>query len=205
MLSLYQRTDCPFCWKVRLALQELSLAYDVVEIQLGEKHSQVLSHSPTGTVPVLVDGDVVIWESSIMLDYLDARYGPGRLMPPEPKQQARVRNLQAYSDKCVGPAMRDFVFEKRSKPKSEWNLCVIKEGELQWQACQAYLEKQLLPSGCFALSFGAADCSLAARCGVADAYGASVSVKFPKLRSWYEQVVLRASWSTAYPKQFIST
>ncbi len=186
-----------------MALQEMSVAHDIVGTQLGEKHPEVVRHSPTGTVPVLVDGNVVIWESSIMLDYVDAQYAPGRLIPAEPGHQARVRTLHAYSDKCVGPALRDLVFEKRSKPESEWDLSVIQESELKWLACQAYLEEQLTPGGFFGPEFGAADCALAARCGVAEAYGVDVSGKYPKLRDWFGQVKLRASWCAAYPEQFI--
>ncbi len=203
MLTLYQRTDCPFCWKVRLALQELSIAHDIIETQLGEKHPEVVRHSPTGNVPVLVDGNVVIWESSVMLDYLDAQYSLGRLIASEPSQQARVRTLHAYSDKCVGPALRDLVFEKRSKLESECDLGVIQSSELKWLACQAYLEEQLTPQGFFGPEFGAADCALAARCGVAEAYGAGVSDKYPVLRDWFNQARLRSSWSAAYPQQFI--
>lgn len=204
MLTLYQRTDCPFCWKVRLALHELSVAHEIIEIPFGQKHPDVLRLSPTGTVPVLVDGEVVIWESSVMLDYLDARYRPGQLLPSEPNQQARVRTLQTYSDKCVGPALRDLVFEKRSKPQSEWDLLVIQNSEIKWQACQSYLEQQLTSGDFFGLAFSAADCALAARCGVAGAYGAGVSTNYPKLHSWFGQIKLRASWNAAYPEQFLS-
>lgn len=204
MLTLYQRTDCPFCWKVRLALRELSVAHEIIETRLGEKHPDVMRHSPTQTVPVLVDGDVVIWDSSIMLDYLDAQYAPGRLIPLEPAQQARVRTLHAYSDKCVGPAIRDLVFEKRSKLEPEWDLGVIQGSELKWRACQAYLEGQLTSAGFFGVEYGAADCALAARCGVAEAYGADVSTEYPHLHGWFGQVKLRPSWSAAYPENFIS-
>ena len=54
MLTLYQRTDCPFCWKVRIALAELDIEYQSVDTVLGEKHPEVQRLSPTGTVPVLV-------------------------------------------------------------------------------------------------------------------------------------------------------
>ena len=103
----------------------------------------------------------------------------------------------------MGPALRDLVFEKRSKLESEWDLSVIRESELKWLACQAYLEEQLTLGGFFGPEFGAADCALAARCGVAEAYGAGVGDKYPKLRDWFGQVKVRASWSAAYPKQFI--
>ena len=162
MITLYERTDCPFCWKLRLALAELGLGYKVVATRLGEKHPDVLRLSPTGTVPVIVDGDVVIWESGVALDYLDARYGPGSLFPAEPGRQAWVRSLHAYSDKCIGPALRDLVFEKRAKLRSEWDMAVMERSESTWLACQDWLEKNLKPEWMGGCWLSAAECALAA-------------------------------------------
>ena len=202
MITLYERTDCPFCWKVRLALAELGLAYRSVATQLGEKHPEVLRLSPTGTVPVMVDGDVVIWESGVALDYLDARYKPGSLLPADPGQQAWVRSLHAYSDKCIGPALRDLVFEKRSKHREEWDLAVIANGQAAWRACQAWLEAYIASASLNGRWLTAAECALAARCGVAEAYGEAVSTASPQLHEWYEAVKWRPAWNVAYPESF---
>lgn len=205
MITLYQRTDCPFCWKVRLALAELAVEYELVEVQLGEKNPEVLRLSPTGTVPVMVDGDIVIWESGIILDYLDAQYKPGFLIPENVDQQMAVRSVHAYSDKCVGPALRDLVFEKRSKPAADWNSQLIRASEAKWLECQAYLESQLINQSFSLNEFNAADCALAARCGVAEAYGVPVSDDHPLLRSRYSAAKSRHSWNIAYPEKFLST
>ena len=90
MLTLYQRTDCPFCWKVRIALAELDVEHQLVDTELGQKHPEVGRLSPTGSVPVLVDGELAIWESAVILDYLDARYGPGRIISCDPVAQSRL-------------------------------------------------------------------------------------------------------------------
>lgn len=202
MITFYQRSDCPFCWKVRLALVELRLDYTVVDTRLGEKHPDVLRLSPTGTVPVLVDGDVVIWESGVMLDYLDQRYAPGALLPSDPALQAGIRLMHAYSDKCIGPALRELVFEKRSKPSSEWDQELVSSSERAWGACQDYLETRLEPRNHSGETLNAAECALAARCGVAEAYGADVGEEYTSLHSWFEAVKLRPSWELAYPESF---
>ncbi len=203
MLTLYQRTDCPFCWKVRIALEELSLDYEIVPLRLGDKHPDVVKLSPTGTVPVFVAGQAVVWESSVILDYLDRRFAPGRLIPAEPDAEARVRLLQAYSDKVVGGCMKDLVFEKRSKPESEWDADLIRAAEAKWHACQAWLEAQLGRNALFGKGFSAADCALAARFGVAAAYGAAVTEEYPALHSWFAAVRARPAWRSAYPTSFI--
>lgn len=140
-----------------------------------------------------------------MLEYLDARYVPGSLFAPEPDLQAAVRSLHAYSDKCVGPAIRELVFEKRSKPESQWRREVIEESNIKWRKCQAYLESHLTQPYFSGMKFGAADCALAARCGVAHAYGAPVAADFVQLHRWFDAAKSRRGWQAAYPTSFIET
>lgn len=205
MVTLYQRTDCPFCWKVRLALAELSLEYRTVETKLGEKHPDLQRLSPTGGVPVMVEGDVVVWESAVILDYLDRRYAPGCLIPTDPAAEARVRSLQVYSDKLVGSCLFRLVSEKRSKLERDWDRELIEKSETAWRSCQAWLEPYLDGRDFFGAGFSAADCALASRCGVGEAYGAAVSADFPNLHRWYRAVKTRPAWEAAYPTSFIRT
>jgi len=205
VITLYERSDCPFCWKVRIALAELGVDYKSVASKLGEPHPEVRRLSPVHTVPVLVDGDVVIWESAIVLDYLDATYGQERLLPADPAQQTQVRLLHAYSDKCVGPALRDLVFEKRSRPRAEWDQQLIESSEQRWRDCQQWLEDNaVLDAATRPAVLNAAECALAARGGVAAAYGSPIGREFPALFAWFERVKERASWDAAYPTSFIS-
>lgn len=203
MITVYQRTDCPFCWKVRIALSELGLEYQVVETRLGEKHPEVGRLSPTGSVPVLVDGETSIWESAVILEYLDTRYAPGKLFPGDPAGQARIRLLHAYSDKVVGAGLRELVFERRSKPVQDWNQDIISQGTEKWRDCLRALEQKLGGKPYFGEGYSAADCALSARCGVAAAYSAGVTAEFPRLQRWFEAVVRRPSWAAAYPVSFI--
>lgn len=205
MITLYERTDCPFCWKVRLALAELDIEYLIESTRLGEKHPAVAELSPTATVPVLVDGDTVIWESAVILEYLDSCYAPGRLFPGDAASQARVRLLHAYSDKIVGGCLRELVFEKRSKPERDWDRGIIQASEKKWRDCQTRMENDLGENSFFGEGYAAADCALAARFGVAEAYGAAVGEDFPRLQRWYASVVARPSWKLAFPTSFIRT
>lgn len=203
MITLYQRTDCPFCWKIRIALAELGLEYATVETGLAEKHPEVLRLSPTGTVPVLVDDGLVVWDSGVIVEYLDSHYAPGRLFATDAAVQVNIRLLHAYSDKVVGGNLRALVFEKRSKPERDWDPETIRSGTAGWRKCMAYLEEQLGAKPYFGHGYSAADCALAARCGVAQAYGADVTEDFPCLQRWHRAVMARPSWEAAYPTSFI--
>jgi glutathione S-transferase len=204
MITLYQRTDCPFCWKVRLALAELGLGYTTIEVTLGEKPADLLRLTPTGSVPVLLDGSVVIWDSGVAVDYLDARYGMGSLIPRDPVRQAWVKCLHAYSDKCVGAALRPLVFETRSKPVEDRDQRIIETSALAWQESQAWLESHIEPQWMGGSALSSGECALAARCGVAEAYGVGVSDEFPKLYNWFKAVQWRPAWDAAYPTAFIT-
>ena len=203
MITLYQRTDCPFCWKVRLGLAEMQINYNSVNLQLGEKHRDVIRHSPKGSVPVLVDGETVVWESNVILEYLDDKYQQGGLFPGSASQRAKVRLLQSYSDTVIGPALRELVFEKRSKPEQQWDLEKIDQSESAWQDCLRQLSGWLDGKDFFCEKFSAAECALIPRFGIAETYGAAGVEEFPLLKRWFCQQQQRSVFEETYPHKFI--
>ena len=160
----------------------------------------LLDLSPQRTTPVLADGDVVLWESSIILDYLDERYGPEVLLGRDPALRARARSVQYYSDRIVGPALREVIFEKRDKPEADWDQARIEKGMAGWRQCMAYLEAWLDGAPFFADRFSVAECALLPRFGLAELYGAGVDATFPGLFAWYEASRERPSFRTSHPR-----
>jgi len=202
-LQLYHRPDCPFCWKLRIGMAELGLKAQEIRTRLGEKHPDVIRLSPKGTVPVLVDlvSDVVIWESSVALEYINDRTG-GALLSADPVMRARARLIASYSDSVMGTALRDIIFEKRSKPEAEWDTARIAEGVERWRTMCDRLEDWLGPDSYFAGDFSIADCALLARFGLAEAYGAPVTAAHPNLQRWFTTNRNRASYRSTIPQNF---
>jgi len=197
-MRLYYRSDCPFCWKVRIALHELSVPYEVVRIHLGETHPDVLRLNPNKTIPVLVIDDLVLWESNTILEYLEERFGP-RLLAGEPAARARARTLVDYADTIVGPALRGLVFEKRAKPKAAWDRKVIADSERRWRASLRYLETALDGRMWFGDAVGFAECALIPRFGLAEHYGVGVDSAQPNLLRWYTAFKTRPSFRATVP------
>lgn len=78
MLELYQFEGCPFCDRVRAALDALGLDYVVRTVPRGHaRRDRVVAVSGQTLVPVLVDPDrgKVVSESEAIVDYLDEQYG----------------------------------------------------------------------------------------------------------------------------------
>jgi len=203
MMELVQRSDCPFCWKVRLGLAVAGASYQSTMTVLGQKHPTVLNHNPKQSVPVLIDGETVMWESTVMLEYLDDVYAEGRLYAGSGARRALTRTRVAYSDGVVGPALRDLVFERRSKRSADQDPSLIERSLESWQQVQRELDAMLDGQLTFSEGFGAADCALLARVGVADAYDAGPTASTPQLKAWYERSKQRPWWDQAYPTSFI--
>lgn len=72
MLTLYQFESCPFCWKVKSLLHFAKIPYKVVEV--NPMNSKELEPLGLKKVPVLVDGEKVVTESSVIMDYINEHY-----------------------------------------------------------------------------------------------------------------------------------
>ncbi|MBA4284362.1 MAG: glutathione S-transferase [Xanthomonadaceae bacterium] len=86
-------------WSLRpwLALRVAGIAFAEQRIPLDQPDSKarMLIESPAGKVPVLVVGDLVIWDSLAICEYLAERYPDARLWPLDPAQRARARAISA--------------------------------------------------------------------------------------------------------------
>jgi GST-like protein len=96
----------PNCYKVSVALEEMALPYDVVQIDImaGEqKRPEFLALSPNGRVPALVDDSFAIFESGAILIYLAEK--TGMLMPLDMHGRSRVIQWLMFQMGGVGPMM----------------------------------------------------------------------------------------------------
>lgn len=82
---------CPFAQRTRMALLEKGIAYSVTEINLDAKPDWFLAISPYSKVPLLRDGDTVIFESSVIGEYLEEVCPLPPLMPDDPVNRAKMR------------------------------------------------------------------------------------------------------------------
>jgi glutathione S-transferase len=103
-LKLFHFEACPYCEKIRYAMRRLDLRYESVEIDPADR-SAVKAVSGQEKVPVLVDGEVVVHDSSRILRYLVRTYGGGRLLPDEPRSRALAWILEEYADEVLGPLL----------------------------------------------------------------------------------------------------
>lgn len=106
MITLYHYPSSPCAAKVRAVLTEKRLAWESRTVNLLEKENltpEYLKLHPKGVVPVLIDADHVVIESTIIMEYLDTAYEPDSLKPPGAYAQARMRKWLKWVDEALHP------------------------------------------------------------------------------------------------------
>ena len=91
MMRLYSGTFCPFSHRCRIVLFEKGMDFEVIDVDLMSKNEDVAAINPYGTVPVLVERDLVLYEANIINEYIDERFPHPQLMPPDPVMRGRAR------------------------------------------------------------------------------------------------------------------
>lgn len=202
VIRLYDKPECPFCWKIRLALFEQGLTVEHIDSLAPETRETWQSLTPRKTVPVLVNGDIVIYESNVILEYLNDL--SGTLLPEDPTQRVTARLINSYSDGVIGAGLREVIFEKRGNAEADWDHKRIEQGIAQFETALDYLSDQLGGKTFFADSYSLPECALTARFGLAEAYGVEIPDRFSNLRSWFERMKSRPSYRATAPQHLLS-
>ena len=91
---------CPFVQKAVLTLLDKGIDFDIEYIDLQNPPQWFLDISPLGKVPVLQVGDQVLFESSVIIEYLDEVYGEP-LHPSDPLVKAQNRSWMEFGNECL--------------------------------------------------------------------------------------------------------
>ena len=93
MMNLYSGTTCPYSHRCRFVLYEKQMDFQVIDIDSLSKPEDIAALNPYNQVPVLVDRNLVLYESTIINEYIDERFPHPQLMPPDPQSRARARQM----------------------------------------------------------------------------------------------------------------
>ncbi len=93
MMVLYSGTTCPFSHRCRFVLFEKGMDFEIRDVDLFNKPEDISVMNPYGQVPILVERDLILYESNIINEYIDERFPHPQLMPADPAQRARARLL----------------------------------------------------------------------------------------------------------------
>ncbi len=92
-MSLYANTNDPYSHRVRIVLAEKGISAEIIEVSSTELPEGLLQHNPYGTVPTIIDRDLVLYETNIITEYLDERFPHPPLLPVYPVARAKSRQM----------------------------------------------------------------------------------------------------------------
>ena len=104
MITILSSAGCPFAHRTRALLNHLNEPFDLREVDLDDRDPELLELSPTGRVPFLVDGDLKLFESAIINDYLAEKLGFQAAYSDDLELRALQRLVMRRWDDSVVPA-----------------------------------------------------------------------------------------------------
>jgi glutathione S-transferase len=201
-MKLYNADLSPNALRVRAVASELGIDLEIIDVDLrkGENKSEAyLAMNPNGKVPVLVDGDFVLWESRAINAYLASLRPEAGLYPADAMKRAIIDQWSYWQAVHLGPTIQRIVFERMLKP-------MFGMGEPDESTIQPQLKDlaQLMPILDAALAgkdWIAGDLSLADfALGSTFIYRAGSNISLsdtPNIAAWLDRLEARPSWQAA--------
>lgn len=93
IMSLYSDSDDVYSHQVRIVLAEKGVNVEIIPAKTGEPTPELQAINPYGTVPTLIDRELVLYEARIIMEYLDERFPHPPLLPVYPVARAETRKM----------------------------------------------------------------------------------------------------------------
>lgn len=90
-MNLFSAPTCPYCHRTRIVLAEKDISFEGIDVDLNHLPEDLSELNPYNTVPTLVDRDLVLYDSRVIIEYLDERFPHPPLMPVDPVSRAKSR------------------------------------------------------------------------------------------------------------------
>lgn len=204
MITLYSGPLSLFSRKVEIALREKGLAFERVIVPFNQttgyepRHPEVVALNPKRQVPVLSDCGLVLYDSTVILEYLDEAYPQPPLMPRTPVERARCRLDELYADEVMLPALKPLM-HRTGPPASERDRriaqeadALIAEGELSRH--YEVLESKLAARAFFGGELANSDIALFMSVLFSLRLGGPPLDGFPWLSAWFSRLRQRPAF-----------
>ncbi len=204
-MLLYEHPLSSYAQKVKIALREKGLDFDVetpAALGSGNAGGAFAAASPRNEVPTLIDGEARIFDSTIILEYLEDKYPSPPLLPRDPLARANARMIEDVCDtlyEAVNWGLSEIRWFKRAEGEQAEKMKAI--AARQTAELQAWLTERLGKSPWFnGDAFGWADLSVAPYLNRSFFYGLGTPAGSP-LAQWRDRLCLKPSVAATF-KEF---
>jgi len=194
MLELWGRGNAYNVQKPLWLLAELGLEFNHHDIGSGQgdlETAEFLAINPQARIPVLREGDGVVWESNSILRYLANRFAAAELYPQDPFPRSQVERWMDWELASLQPAFIDLFWGYYRTPPESRDRAGIENALQRCQRCFAALDRQLMKAAYLAgEAFSLADIA----CGVClyRYFNMGLEVEnTPAVMDWYQRLSQR--------------
>ncbi len=199
-MKLWSGLLSPFSAKVRIVLAEKKLDYETLEVpwsretKWGPKPPEFLAVSPRGEVPVLIDDDTTVFDSTRIAEYLEDRHPQPPLFPADAAERALCRRLEEEADEAmalhVTPLVQELFTETDESARDQARVAAASAalGRFYDDLERHLADREHLCSG-----FSIADIATFMVLGFASNFGVAPTERHANLRRWFEWVRARPS------------
>lgn len=198
MLILYAHPFSSYSWKAQIALDEKGIDYDYrsVDPEYPDHGEQLRALWPVGKFPLLVDGDRTLFETSIIIEYLDRVRPEPRLIPADPDAELRVRQMDRVFDLHVMAVMQEIVNDRIRGTEGHAPM-IVDKARAALDTIYRWLDTQLAGGGWATLDgFTLADCAAAPSLFYAD-WVHEIPAELTNLRGYRARLLARPSVARA--------
>jgi len=149
-------------------------------VDLKNKPKDLLELNPYAKVPVLVDGDGVVYESAIVNEYLEEKYPAIRLLPTDQLRRAKARIWIDFFNTRIHPAAHDITHDKNPERAKE-----------QMAKHLATLDQRMAGKRYMLGEFSLADVTFIPFYTRRQRYGVTIDDTLPNLKRWGEELISR--------------
>ncbi|MCZ6451650.1 MAG: glutathione S-transferase family protein [Deltaproteobacteria bacterium] len=174
---------------MRIALAEKKIPWEPILVNLRErehKRPEYLAINPEGKVPTIRDGETVVYDSTIINEYLEERYPEASLTYADPHRRAKVRQWEDYGDNnFLRPAENIFIHDKGWRQFEPEQLQGFRQRILE---SLAFVENALGRFDYLVNRFTYADISFAPRVMILEQLGISLPQNLANVRAWIDRL-----------------
>lgn len=200
MIKLYTFPPSTNSRKVRIALLEKGLEFERVNVDLSkreQKNPDYLKIHPFGQVPALDDEGFILYDSTVINEYLEDEYPYPSLMPSDSEGRARTRLLEDFRDTHFNPYCVQIMYEVR-KPEGERDAQRIDNAKTQIAACFDKIERELQGKEYLVGTFSLADIAFMANLDLLDRFNIAVDANRHKnTAAWIARLKARPSYAAS--------
>jgi glutathione S-transferase len=200
MIKLYTFPPSTNSRKVRIVLLEKGLEFERINVDLSkreQKTPEYLRIHPFGQIPALDDEGFIVYDSTIINEYLEDEYPYPSLMPQDSEGRARARMLEDFRDSHFNPYFVHIIYEMR-KPEGERDAARMDNAKAEIIKAFERTENDLRGKEYLVGAFSLADAAFMSNFDLLDRFGIPVdAAKFPNTVAWIARLKARPSYAAS--------